>query len=111
MADPHVGTIQEDADHVEPVLLRRPPVAVDPDHGGSLQLLALPPVNGLHRTTKIGPPPRLHLDEGDRPVLLDHEVDIPMAVPEPALNHTPPVLPQPSLGYPLSELPEHLSSR
>src|SRR5947207_461104 len=47
VADPNLGAIQEHADHVETIGFRFPPVAIDPNHGRALQLLALPMVDGL----------------------------------------------------------------
>jgi len=108
---PNSGAIQEHADHVEPIRLRVPSMAIDPNHGGSLQLFAFPPVNRLHRTAKVRPSPSLYLDEGYDAIPLDHQIDVTVPVPEATLDHAPPPPSEPPLSDSLSELAKRLPGR
>jgi len=111
VADPNVGAMQQHADHVEPIRLRLPPVAIDPNQRGTLQLHALPVVNSLNRPAKIRPSPRFHLDEGDDPIPLDDQIYVPMTRPEAPLNHPPAASPKPSLRNSFPEFAKRLPGR
>ena len=111
MADPNFGAIHENADHVEAIRLRFPPVPIDPDHRGTLQLLALPVVNGLNRPAKLRPSPSFDLDERDGSIPLNNQIDVAMTVPKAPLDDFPSASPKPPLRYSLSELTERLPGR
>ena len=108
MADPNFGAVQQHADHVEPIRLRFPPMAVDPDHRRALQLLALAVVNCLHRTAEFSAFSSFDLDKSDRRIPLDHQIDIAMSAPEAPLDNPPSASPKPPLRYSLAELAKRL---
>ena len=105
------GAIDEHADHIEPVIVRIPSVPVDPPHGGALQLLALAMVDRLHRSSEVRPFPGFDLDECDRAIPLNDEIDVAVAAPEAPLDYPPAAPPKPALRDSLSELPERLPGR
>ena len=111
MSDPNLLTIDEDTDNVEPVLIARLAMPVDPDVRRSGQLLLLSPVNGGDRATKVGAFSRLDLDECHRPILLDYQVDIPTTVSKATVHDSPTALPEPPLRDTLAQLPECLLGR
>jgi hypothetical protein len=86
-------------------------VPIDPDAGGAAQLPLLPPVDRFDGTAEPAASPSLDLDEGHHPITLDHEVDVAMARPEPALHYAPPSPAEPSLRYALSQFAERLPGR
>lgn len=86
-------------------------VPVHPHPGGTTQLALLPPVDRLDGPTEVLSPPRLDLDERHDSFQLDHEIDVPVAAPEAALHHSPAPRPEPSLRYPLPQLPQCLRGR
>ena len=106
VADSHPLAFDEHPYDVEPVRVPGAAVARDPDAGRTSQLLLFAPVDRFDRTAEPVPASSLHLDEGDHPIPLDHEVDVAMSGAEPALNHPPSPRPKPSLRYALSQLAE-----
>jgi hypothetical protein len=111
MTDTDPLASHEDAYHVEPVRLHRPAMPVDPHSGRTTELPLLPPIDCFHRASKPVAAPSLDLDEGNQPIALDHEVDVAMATPEPALEHSPASVPKPPLRYSLTQLAERLPGR
>lgn len=109
--DPDPITRHQDPDDIEAVRIVGPSVTIDPNLGGLRQLLLFPPVNRLYRLTEPIPFPRLHLDERDRSLALDHEVDVAMAGPKTPLKHSPTRAPEPPLRDALAELSERLPGR
>ena len=97
VADSDSLTLDQNADHVEPIGIVRPAVAGDPDARRASQLLLFPPVDRFDGTAELVPASSLDLDERHHPVPLDDEIDVAMAGAEPALNDAPPALPEPSL--------------
>jgi hypothetical protein len=73
-------------------------VAIYPHPGGSDQFAPLAPVHGLHRSAKLLTRPRLDLDKGYGAISGSNEVDVPVAVPEPALKYSPALTLKPALG-------------
>jgi hypothetical protein len=69
------------------------------------------PVDRFDRIPELTPAPSFDFDERHRSLALHDEIDVSMAVPEAALNHTPSVSPKPALRYPLSELSERVAGR
>ena len=61
--------------------------------------------------SKRKPFPRLDLNERDCSLSLDHEIDVAMAVPKPALQDSPALPPQPPLCDPFSQFAEFLPGR
>lgn len=59
----------------------------------------------------MSPPARLDLDEGNRPVPLHDEVDVPMSVLESALENAPSLALEPTLSDALAELAKCLPGR
>ena len=110
--DSHPASLDEHADDIEAVGVR-------PDRPcRSTQTRAERPNSLCFRqlTASTGPPnpvaaSSLDLDERHHPVSLDHEIDVPVPAPEPALNHPPPPLPKPPLRDPLPQLAECLPGR
>ena len=98
-------------DDIEPIRVLGTSVAVDPNLGGLRQLLLLPPVDCFHRLTEPISSARLHLDEHDRPLALDHEVDIAMTGAKASLKHPPTRPPEPPLRNALAQLSECLPGR
>lgn len=111
MAYPYIGAVQQHSDHVEPVRLRLPAVAIDPDHGRALQLFLFAPVNCLNRTAELAATPGLHFNEGHHPLPLDDQIDVAMAATKPALNHPPASLPEPPLRDSFPEFAKRLPGR
>ena len=54
---------------------------------------------------------RLYLHEHDRPLALDHEIDVAMTGPKAPLKHAPTRAPEPPLRDTLAELSERLPGR
>lgn len=111
MADPNCGAIDQHADHVEPVIIRVPSVPVDPHHGGALQLLALPIVDRLHRSSEVRPFACLDFNKCDRAIPLHDQIDVAVAAAKAPLDYPPTALTKPTLRDSLSELPERLPGR
>jgi hypothetical protein len=111
VSDPNSRTFHDHPDDVEPVRLLRPAVAIDPDHRGTSQLPALPPVDGFNRAAEALVTAGFDLDEGDRAVALDYEVDIPVPIAEASLQYAPPVSPEPTLGDSFSDFAKGLRGR
>ena len=111
MAYPNVGASEEHADHVETIRLRLPPVPVDPDHRGTLQLLALSMVHCLDGPAEFGPSPGFHLDEGDDPIPLYNQIDVAVTAAKASLDDAPSAPTQPPLRYSFSELAKRLPGR
>jgi hypothetical protein len=111
VADPNFGAVQQYADHIEPIELRLPPVAVDPDERRALQLLAFPIVDCLDRTAKLRALPSLDLDKCNNSIPLHDQIDVAMAALEASLDNPPTAPPKPPLRYSLSELAECLPGR
>jgi hypothetical protein len=111
VSDAYAVAIDENANDVEPVGLRRPSVSVDPDEGGTRQLLLFLPVDRFHGITELASPARFDLDERNETLAFDHQVDVPMSVSKPPLNDPPAVAPKPPLRNSLSELSECLLGR
>jgi hypothetical protein len=107
----YFGALEQHADHIEPVRLRLPPVAIDPDQGRALQFPLFAPVNCLNRTAELRATAGFHLNKSDQTIPLDHEIDVAMSVAEAALHYAPPTPTKPSLRDSLSELAKGLSSR
>jgi len=68
-------------------------------------------VNSLDRPAKLRASSSLYLDEGDRPIPLDYQIDVAMPAPEAPLNHSPATPPKPPLCYSLSEFSKRLPGR
>lgn len=111
MPDPNPRPGEQDPDHVEPVRVVPATMPVHPHPGGTTQLPLLPPVDRLDRPAEPLSPTSLDLDERHDSFQLDHEIDVPVPAPEPALHHSPAPLPEPSLRYPLAQLPQCLRGR
>lgn len=86
-------------------------MAVDPDQCRPLKLLPLAVIDRLNRPPKLGPFARFDLHERNGAVPLDHQIDIPMAVAEAALDYAPATPQQPPFRDSLSEFPERLPGR
>ena len=86
-------------------------MAVDPDERRALQLLALPVVDCLDRTSKLRALPSLYLDKGDSSISLYNQIDVAMAASEAPLDNSPTAPPKPPLRYSLPELAECLPGR
>lgn len=84
--------------HVDPVLDSGPPVSGHPDQCGTPELLELIEVDGADRTAKVEVASCFDLDERDRLAALDYEIQVPMAVLEPMLQHPPAMPAQPFRG-------------
>lgn len=84
--------VHEHSDHVKAVILAVPAVTVDPGEGRTGQFALFLPVNGLHGSTKSGSAPSFDFDERDRPFPFGDQVDVPVTVPVPSLEDSPPVL-------------------
>ena len=111
MPDPDPVPGHEHPHHVEPVVLRRLAMAIDPHESRPRQLPLLPPIHRLDRPAEIIAFTGLYLDEGHYPIPADDEVDVASAIPEPPLHHDPPITPEPPLRDPLSEYSELLPGR
>jgi len=111
MADSYPIPLDEHANDVEAIGVRRAAMPVDPDPRRAAQLLLLPPVDRLDGTAKPRAAPSLDLDERHQPVSLDYEIDVAVPAPEATLHHAPPAQPKPSLRDPLPQLPECLPGR
>lgn len=111
MAYSNLIAIHQDPDDIEPILVERLAVAVNPDRGRLRQLPLLSPVNGCDRTTEVSPFPGFDLDERHRTLSFDHQVDVAVAIPEPPIHNAPTPPPKPSLRNPLPEFPEFLLGR
>ena len=111
MAYSYFGALEQHADHVKPVRLRLPPVAIDPDHGRALQFPLFAPVNCLNRTAELRATAGFYLDKRHQPFPFDDEIDVTMAIAKAALHHTPTTPPQPSLSDPLPECAKGLPDR
>ena len=111
MPDPHTLPFHQDAHDVEPIAIHGPSVPVDPDAGRAHELALLAPVDRFDRIPEFPPGPRLDLHERDGALALDDEVDVPVSVPEPAVDDPPPLAPKPSFGDAFAELPECLRGR
>lgn len=109
MPNSHPFLLDENADNVEPVRLIRPPVPVDPDEGGPGELALFPPPDGLDGLAELRPSPGLHFHERHEPVALHDQVDVTVPAAEPAHQHPPAFLLQPSLRYSLSQFSERHS--
>lgn len=103
--------IDEHPDHVEAVCLEGASMAIDPRQGRTTQLLLLPPVDRLDGMAEADPAPGLDLDERNRAVTLDDEIDIAMADAKSALDHFPTGAPKPPLRDLLPQLPKVLRDR
>src|SRR4051794_6751007 len=71
MSDPDLGPVDEHPDDVEPILIVRLTMSVDPDLRRLGQLLLLAPVDCGHRTAEIRPFPRFDLDKRHHSALFD----------------------------------------
>lgn len=111
MAYTYVGALEQHPDHVEPVLLRLPSMAIDPDQGGALQFPLFAPRNRLHWAAELYATTCFHFDKGHHPLALDHQVDVAVAVPESTLDHAPTLSTKPSLRDPFPQLAKRLPSR
>lgn len=106
VADPDSLTLDQNADHVEPIGVVRPAMAGDPDARRASQLLLFPPVDRFDRSAEPIAAPSLDLYERHHPIPLDHEIDVAMPGAEPALHDAPPATPKPTLRDPLPQLAE-----
>ena len=106
VADPDALAFDQNPDDVEPIGVARPTMARDPDARGASQLFLFPPVDRFDGSAEPIAAPSLDLDERHYPIPLDHEIDVAMPGAEPALHHTPPAPPKPSLRDPLPQLAE-----
>ena len=111
VSDPYSRAFDDHPDDVEPVGLLRPAVAIDPDHRGTSQLPLFPPVDGFERAAKPFVTAGFDLDECDRAIALDYEVDVPVPIAEASLQDAPPVPPEPTLGDPFSDFAKGLRGR
>ena len=111
VSDPYSRALDDHPDDVEPVGLLRPAVAIDPDHRGTSQFPALPPVDGFNRATEPLVSACFDLDESDRAVALDYEVDVPVPITEASLQYAPPVPLEPTLSDPFSDFAKGLRGR
>lgn len=111
MSDADAIARHQHPDDIEPIRVLGPSVAVDPDLGGFRQLLLLPPVDCFHRVTEPVSSSRLHLDERNRPLAFDDEVDVAMAGAKAPLKHSPTRASEPPLRDALAELSECLPGR
>jgi hypothetical protein len=68
-------------------------------------------INRLDRTPKLGASTGFHLDEGDGPIPLDHQIDVAATVSKASLDDSPATPTKPPLRYSLSELTECLPGR
>ena len=110
MPDPNPVPGHEDADDVEPVALGIAAVPVDPDLGRSRELAPLPPPDGLDRLAELEALSGLYLDEGDDPMSLRDQVDVPMPGTVAPVHDLPAVALQPPFRDPLAQQPELLPS-
>ncbi len=106
--DAHHGSINQNPDHIEPVRFGWAAMAVYPHHGRPGKLTLFPPAYRCHRATEAVATPRLNLNEGNSPVPLRHEIDVPVAVLEAPLDDPPALPAQPALSYPLPDFAEPL---
>ena len=111
MAHSYFGALQQHADHIEPIRLRLPSVAIDPDQGRALQFPLFAPVNCLDRTAELRATAGFHLNKRHQTIPLHHEIDVAMTVSKPTLHHAPAATPEPSLRDSFSELAKGLPSR
>jgi hypothetical protein len=111
VTDPHSLACHQDTDDIEPVALFWATMPVDPDVGGLRQLLLLPPVDSFYRLSEPCASPSLHLDEHDRALSFDDEIDIPVPRTESTLQNAPADALQPSLRDSLPQLSERLPGR
>ena len=111
MADPDTLAVHEHPDHIEPVGVGRSAMARHPDAGRTTELPLFSPVDGLYRAAEPIAAPSLDLDEGDHPLSLDHQIDVPVPAAEPPLDHAPAPSPKPPLRYPLAQLSQCLRGR
>jgi hypothetical protein len=111
MPNPHPLAVDEDSNDVKAVLLKGLAMAIDPDLSRLRQLLLFPPIDRGYRTAEIVAFPRLDLDEGDRPLPLDNEVDISATIPKAPIDDLPPLPPKPPFRDSLSQLPKCLPGR
>jgi hypothetical protein len=65
-------------------------------------------VNRLYRTAELRPAPSFDLDEGNRCIPLDNQIDVAVSASEASLDHPPTAPPKPPLRYSLSKLPKRL---
>lgn len=111
VTDSHPIALHEHPDDIEAIMVIRASVAIDPDAGRPPQLPLFAEVDSLHGIPKSQPPARLHLHERHGTTLLHHEIDIPVAIPESALNQPPAPAPEPPLRHTLPQLSQYLRGR
>ena len=111
MPDSHGRARHEHADHIEPIGLIRPTVALDPDMSRAGQLSLLSPVDSFHRKSELCTLPSLDLDERYQSIAFGNEIDVPVTVAKPALHDAPPFSSEPALRYPLSNFSKRLRGR
>jgi hypothetical protein len=106
--DPNRPSVHQHTNHIEAIGLGWQAVAIDPDLGRPGQLPLLSPVDSLDRAAEVVALAGLDLHEHHGPSLLDHQVDIPLSVGEPVIDHSPPLPDQPPRRDTLPEYPECL---
>jgi hypothetical protein len=103
--------LDENADDIEAVGLFRAPMSPNPSRRrpGKLSLFRIG--HRFDRIPELQPATSLHLDERDRSVALDYEIDVSMPHAESTLNDAPSLFPKPPFGDAFAELSELLLGR
>jgi hypothetical protein len=109
--DPDPVPAHEHTHDVKPIILSGLAMAVDPDPSRLFQLALLPPMHRLDWPTELIAFSGFHLDEGDRPLAPDHQVDVPPTILESTIHHDPAISAKPPFRDPLSQFPERLPGR
>lgn len=108
VTNPDRLALQQDADDVETVGLRGPPMAIDPRHRRAGELALLSPTYRFNWAAEVGALSSFDFDERNESVTLDDQVYVSVARPKPAMNDLPPTQPQPSLSDPLAHRSQRL---
>ena len=111
MPDPDALALNEHPHDVEAIRIAGPAVPVDPHGCRANQLTLFGPVHRLDRIPELASPTRLHLDERDRTLALDHEVDVAMPASKSPLYDAPPLPLEPPFRDLLTQLAEFLFGR
>jgi hypothetical protein len=85
MPNSHAVAVDEHANNIEAIGLGGPAMAVDPNQRGPGQLPLLTPVDRFYGISELDSATGLHFDERHRSSLLYDEIDVAVAIPEPAL--------------------------
>jgi hypothetical protein len=90
----NIGSIGEDADHVEPQGVEVWFSGVEVVLGDGAQGVLLAGGDGIERVSEVGPAPQLYFDEDEGVVLTHDQVDLPAPRPVVALDERVTVLDQ-----------------